>query len=282
MLRNEGESLKRVIVCTPKHEYASASNLEKHNIGGLGNPQVAIHQHDQLKSKLREFGAEVIDIPELEEHPNSVFTRDTALCTPKGYVRLRLGLETRQGEEEWMAEELEAIGETCVGKIKAPGTVEGGDVVLAGDVAFIGQSIRTNEEGIKQLSALLAMMGYQIRVIILPDTILHLDKALMVLGPKQVLYCRELIAKEKIESFEGIGISCGGDTTANIICLGDKELIVNRSNSIVIDRLEAKGYIVHNLDLGEFAKGMGGPNCLIMPVERSTYPHINQTRLRLR
>lgn len=268
MLRNEGERLKQVVVCTPKYEFPRASNLEKHNIGELGNPKAAIQQHDTLKSKLGEFGTELMDIPELEEHPNSVFTRDTALCTPQGYVKLRLGLETRQGEEEWMAKALEAIGERCVGEIKAPGTVEGGDVVLAGDVAFIGQSIRTNEEGIRQLSALLEMMGYEIRVIELPDTILHLDKALMVLGSKQVLYCMELISKKKIQGFEGIGISCGGDTTANIICLGDREVIVNRSNAIVIDCMEAEGYIVHNLDLGEFAKAMGGPNCLIMPIKR--------------
>ena len=268
MLRNEGESLKRVVVCTPKREYARANNFEKHNIGELGNPKVAIKQHDTLKSELIEFGAEVIDIPELDEHPNSVFTRDTALCTPRGYIKLRLGLETRQGEGEWMAATLDSLGESCVGEIKAPGTVEGGDVVLAGKVAFIGKSIRTNGEGVRQFSALLKVMGYEIRVIELPNTILHLDKALMVLGPKQVLYCRELVSKEKIKGFEGIGISCGGDTTANIICLGDRELIVNCSNSIVIDRLEAERYIVHNLDLGEFAKGMGGPNCLIMPVER--------------
>jgi N-dimethylarginine dimethylaminohydrolase len=90
----------------------------------------------------------------------------------------------------------------------------------------------------------------------------------MVLGPRQLLFCRELISEEEIEGFDGIGFSCGGDTTANIICLGDRELIVNCSNSIVIDRLETEGYVVHNLDLDEFAKGMGGPNCLIMPVER--------------
>jgi len=36
----------------------------------------------------------------------------------------------------------------------------------------------------------------------------------------------------------------------------------------VINRLEANGLIVHHLDLSEFAKGTGGPNCLIMPVER--------------
>jgi dimethylargininase len=252
-------------------EYArGASDLEKHNIGELSRPEVAIQQHDRLKATLRGFGAGVLDIPELEDHPNSVFTRDTALCTPRGYIQLRLGLETRQGEGAWMAEALEEIGASRVGKIAAPGTVEGGDVILAGDVAFIGRSIRTNEEGIKQLSGMLETMGYENRVIALPDTILHLDKALMALGPRELLYCRELVSPDDIDGFEGIEIPCGGETTANIICLGDKELIVNRTNALVIACLEAAGYSVHNLDLGEFARGMGGPNCLIMPVKRGT------------
>jgi arginine deiminase len=68
MLRNEGESLKRVVVCTPKREYARAGNFEKHNIGELGNPKIAIQQHGTLKSKLSEFGAEVIDILEAERY----------------------------------------------------------------------------------------------------------------------------------------------------------------------------------------------------------------------
>jgi len=269
MVRDEGDRLRQVVVCVPKKEYARGGcDLEKHNIGELSNPEIALRQHDILRATLREFGAEVLDVPELEDHPNSVFTRDTALCAPQGYIKLRLGLKTRQGEGEWMAEALEAIDVPCVGEITAPGTVEGGDVVLAGEVAFIGRSNRTNEDGINQLSGALEMMGYAIRVIALPDTILHLDKALMVLGPRHVLYCKGLVTETDIGGFEGIGIPCGGDTAANIICLGDKELIVNRSNTLVIARLEAEGYKVHNLDLGEFAKGMGGPNCLIMPVKR--------------
>ena len=268
MIRNEGERLQHVVVCTPRKEYALGARDPKHNIGELSDPEVAIQQHTALQTTLGEFGAQVLDILELEGHPNSVFTRDTALCTPQGYIELRLGLETRQGEGEWMARALDAIGVPRVGRITAPGTVEGGDVVLAGKVAFVGRSIRTNEEGIRQLSGMLEVMGYEIRVIELPDTILHLDKALMVLDPNQVLYCQELVTERDIDGFGGIGISCGGYTTANIICLGDGELIVNRSNALVIARLEAKGYRVHSLDLGEFVRGMGGPNCLIMPVRR--------------
>jgi N-dimethylarginine dimethylaminohydrolase len=113
-------------------------------------------------------------------------------------------------------------------------------------------------------------MGYEMRVIALPDAILHLDKVLMALGSREVLYCRELVSPDNIDGFEGMEIPCGGDTTANIICLGDGELVAHRSNELVVERLEAAGYRVHTLDLGEFAKGMGGPNCLIMPVRRDS------------
>ncbi|MBT3714788.1 MAG: hypothetical protein HOG15_15685, partial [Anaerolineae bacterium] len=48
----------------------------------------------------------------------------------------------------------------------------------------------------------------------------------------------------------------------------DNNVLVNASNKIVIKKLREHGMKVHVLDLEEFAKGMGGPNCLIMPVER--------------
>jgi dimethylargininase len=270
MLRNEGERLQRVVVCTPSTEYALGSGRKEHNIGILGDPGLALQQHDLLKATLRGFGAEVLDIPEMAGHPNSVFTRDTALCTPRGYIKLKLGLDTRRGEEDWMVAFLEKHAETCAGEILPPGTVEGGDVVLAGEVAFIGQSLRTNAEGIRQFSAIMDGMGFETRVIPLPEKILHLDKVLMTLGPRQVLYCPEHVPEAHIRDYDGIGLDCGGDTTANIICLGERELVINRSNGVAARLLEGLGFSIHLLDLGEFASGMGGPNCLIMPVERGS------------
>ena len=57
-----------------------------------------------MKSTIAAFGAEVIDLSEMSGHPNSVFTRDTALSTPERFVRLRLGLPTREGEDRWVAD----------------------------------------------------------------------------------------------------------------------------------------------------------------------------------
>jgi dimethylargininase len=268
MLRNEGDRLTRVVVCTPRVEYFDVDDLERHNIAQRADRGLAIRQHDELKSCIMGFGSQVIDVPELAGHPNSVFTRDTALSTPNGYIRLRLGLATRQGEGEWMSRVLDGIGETCVGEIRAPGTVEGGDVVLAGSVAFVGRSIRTNAEGVAQLTALLKDMDYEVRVVDLPDYVLHLDKAMMVVGPGRILFCGDLVPRDLIAGFGPVEITYGGRVTANIICLGDDEVIVERSNREAIERLDALGLVVHALDLSEFVKGTGGPNCLIMPVER--------------
>jgi dimethylargininase len=268
MLRSEGDRLSRVVVCTPGDEYCQISDLEKHNIVELADREQAMRQHDALKCCLEDFGAELINVPELIGHPNSVFTRDTALCTPEGYVKLRLGLETRQGEGAWMSETLDFLGEPFAGEIEAPGTVEGGDVILAGSVAFVGRSMRTNEQGIEQLAAFLEPMGYEVRVVRLPESVLHLDKAMMLVGPHRAIYCRGLIPEDTLRGFEAIEILCAEATTANVICLGEDEVIVERSNRQVAERLTAHGLTVHELDLSEFVKGSGGPNCLILPVER--------------
>ena len=100
MLRSEGDRLKKAVVCTPAREYYRVGGRALHNIHEAADPVLALAQHDQLKAVLASAGCEVIDVQELAGHPNSVFTRDTAVCTPAGFVSLRMGLPSRRGEEE--------------------------------------------------------------------------------------------------------------------------------------------------------------------------------------
>jgi len=268
MLRSEADRLIRVIVSTPVQEYTKAENLKAHNILEPADQETAVKQHDLIKETMRSFGAQVIDVPELEGHPNSVFTRDTALCTPDGYVYLRPGIPTREKEADWMAAVLEDIGEPCVGRITAPGSVDGGDVILSKDVAFVGLSQRTNEEGIRQLSHILGEMAYEIRTVPLPPTVLHLDKVLMPVRPNQLLVSRNIVADRSSSGFDCIEIECSGHTMSNIICLGDGEVIIGASNEGAILKLEEEALKLHVLNMTEFSKGDAGPNCLIMPLER--------------
>lgn len=79
VLKSEADRLRRVIVCIPNREYYRIRNLKEHNICEVANQEKALKQHHRLKELLRNFGSDVIDVPELKNHPNSVFTRDAAI-----------------------------------------------------------------------------------------------------------------------------------------------------------------------------------------------------------
>ncbi len=204
----------------------------------------------------------------MKSHPNSIFTRDTSVCTTQGYIQLRMGLESRRGEEKWMARILEGLGEPHAGTIHHPGTVEGGDIILAGSVAFLGYSARTNESGVRQISSLLRKMDYQVRTASIPPPHFHLGGLMSIIGPRHVLCCKGFFEKNFFKGFDRVEVDYQMFVSGNVICLGDRELIAEASNSAVIEPLIQHGFNVHTLDLSEFLKGQGGPSCLIMPLER--------------
>lgn len=271
MIKNEGDKLKRVIVSSPLKEYVSFWDKEAHNITEIADLEKAKQQHGILKTILENSGCEVIDIPELHGHPNSVFVRDAALCTPQGYLKMQMGLETRRGEESWLEETLQGLGVPMVGSVEPPATAEGGDVILADHVAFVGHSGRTNEEGVHQLAAWLGLLGYKVRIAKVPDRYLHIGGAMSMVGPHRVLCCEGVFPKDFFAGYETIEVPADNFISANVICLGDGEVIADRSNRQTITLLRQAGLEVHALDLSEFVKGAGGPSCLIMPVERAEH-----------
>jgi dimethylargininase len=268
MVRDEGEKLRRVIVCPPRREYFTVAKPEVHNIGEPADRKKTVAQHRRLQAVLREAGARVVRLSELPGHPNSVFARDAGLVTPRGYIKIRPGLPTRRGEEGWMASALEKLGVCRLGTIKPPGTVEGGDVILAGKVAFIGLSERSNKSGVRQLSRLLMGMDYEVRILTLPAPHLHIGGAMSVVGPGTVICCRRIFPKGFFAGFKVVEIPCPEATSANVIALGNDRVIVEKGCPGAAEALKKAGFKVRRLDLSEFVKGRGGPTCLIMPVDR--------------
>jgi dimethylargininase len=272
MVKNEGDRLERVIVCEPKKEYFHVPDPKAHNIGQVADRTRAIAEHRHLQALLRQSGCRVVNIKELAGHPNSVFARDTSLVTPRGYIKLRMGLRTRRGEEGWAAAAMDSLGVPCAGEIGEPGTVEGGDVILADKVAFVGLSKRSNQSGIRQLSRLLMSMGYEVRSLSLSGPHLHIGGAMSLVSPDTVLCYQGIFPKGFLHGFRTIEIPEVESSSANVIALGDQEVILEKKNTVALKSLKKAGFKVHSLNLSEFLKGRGGPTCLILPVDRSAKP----------
>ncbi len=260
--------LRRVIVCPPGREYITYNDPRVHNIAEPADLARAQAQHAHLREVLARYGAEVISIPELPGHPNSVFTRDPVVVTPRGFVELRMGLPTRRGEEAWLSRHLEDMAVPRAGRIEPPGSLEGGDVILAGRVAFLGISSRSNEHGVRQMKRLLEYMGYEVRVAPVPAPHLHLGGAMSMVAPDRVLACTGAFPVGFFVGFDLIEVPTDDFVSGNVICLRPDEVIVEASHVAVADRLRRAGIEVHVLDLSEFIKGSGGPTCLILPMAR--------------
>ncbi len=264
---HDGKDLKKVIVAPPKREYFKVEDLKAHNIRERADETLTREQHRKLRDVMRDAGVEIIEVAELMGHPNSVFTMDVALSLNDSFIKLRMGLATRRGEEKWMAQMLEDMGLEKIGEVRAPGTAEGGDLIPAYPVFFIGRSGRTNSDGAAQIAKIAESLGYEPRIIPVPEKHLHLGGAMTPIGEDRVLACKSL-PKEHFKGFEILSVDCKSFITGNVIYMGKEKVIAEMRNEEVIKILEREGYEVYALDLSEFVKGSGGPSCLILPLER--------------
>jgi dimethylargininase len=277
MVRSEGDPLKAVVMSPPSEAYSGVVDRVAHNLPHASDPELAKAQHHALRLLCEAEGAAVHLAPPLAGHPNSVFTRDSALVVHEGFVRLRMGLESRRGEEPWMADYLGSLGLAEIGQIgvngsaDGAGTLEGGDVILAGDVAFLGRSERSNAEGLRQLWGVLGRLGYEVRVAEIDSRFMHIGGAMSLVGAETVLACRDVFPEGFFRGFEVIEIpgDRDGASGANVICLGEHNVVAHPGDGPEApEALDRAGVRVQLLDLSEFRKGDGGPTCLILPVDR--------------
>lgn len=268
MIRNEGDTLRRVILAAPLTEYAKIDDLAAHNFKKPPDKDRAIEQHTYLRDLLESFAVEVITLEELQGHPNSVFVRDTAVITPDGALIMNMGLASRRNETFWIEQELSIRNIPIIDHITNTATAEGGDVILAGEIAFIGNSSRTNNVGTDQVARVLLRMGYRVRITTVPAPYLHIGGAMSVIAPGRVLCTGDVFPDRYFEGFETITVPQSDFISGNVITVRPNEVIADSSNKKTIDILRKNNVIVHDIDLSEFVAGTGGPSCLILPVLR--------------
>jgi dimethylargininase len=145
---------------------------------------IARAQHREYEQALREGGYMVEQLPSTGEMPDSVFVEDIAVVFDELAIVTRPGAESRRLETRAVADALARHRELHV--IQAPGTVDGGDVLVAGKHVFVGLSSRTNEAAAMQMARLLQPHGYTIREVAVRGC-LHLKSAATALSDDLML-----------------------------------------------------------------------------------------------
>ena len=168
---------------------------------GLGKPnyEKMLLQHQVYTACLKTLGLGLTILEPLAGFPDAYFVEDVAVVTPEVAVITRPGAGTRRGESGPMASVLAEV--RLLEWIRAPGTVDGGDVLMVGKHFFIGISQRTNRVGASQLGEILARHGCSWEAIPVSAG-LHLKSSVNWVGERSLLLTPEFAARPEFESYD--------------------------------------------------------------------------------
>jgi dimethylargininase len=253
----------RAIVRPPGQSFVRAISTS----GAAIDVRLAQAQHAEYRQALAAAGLEVEALPPDERYPDSCFMQDPAVVIDGVAVVGRMGVESRQGEEEQVAALLAAL--YPVARITAPGTLEGGDVLIMHDRVVIGRSGRTNRAGIEQLSDALADAQIKAGRPVLPvyaapvGEYLHLLSAVTCIGWDVVLAVEDFPLLNMIGEPTVLSVPVEEAYACNALAVGSN-IILPAGYPRTAAMLEAEGFEVLEVPTSEFEKADGGVTCLAL------------------
>lgn len=217
----------------------------------------AAEQHAEYESALEKLGCRIERIPGAPDLPDCVFVEDAAIVLDEVAVLMRPGAESRRGEVPAVAKAL--ISHRPILSIEAPGTMDGGDVMVVGRAIFVGASSRTNLAGIDQLRQIAAPLGYAVRPVSL-DGCLHLKSAVTALDDSTLLINPSWVRRDQFRGFAFIEVDETEPSAANIVRVGS-HLLYSAAYPRTLHTIQKRGYDVSTLNLSEIAKAEGAVTC---------------------
>jgi N-dimethylarginine dimethylaminohydrolase len=278
--------LKRVLVRKP------APPATGEESSAFAYPRTVDHartvlEHDAFCALLEQGGAEVVLAgPDEAGLLDAIFAYDPSLMTDAGAILLRPGKELRLDEVDLAERSYTELGIPVIGRIEAPGTVEGGDAVwLDEQTLAVGRGYRTNDEGIRQLRELLAPRGIEVITVDLPHwrgpgECLHLMSFISPVADRLAVVYLPLMSVPFVEELKRRGWSFievpdeeFETHGCNVLALAPMRVLVCNGSPVTRARLEAAGCNVVVYTGDEISHNRaGGPTCLTRPILRQTDP----------
>ncbi len=273
--------LREVLVKRPGAAFAVAFDDPAHGFRHPVDMARAVAEHDTFTDLLSRLGVRVHELGTESDSPDLVYQFDPLLVTDRGSIPLRSGKPNRRGEEAVVEAWTLAHGVPTIGRIQAPGTVDGGDTFwLRPDLFCIGRSLRTNRSGAAQLAALVGgrTETFDVAYGDGPDECLHLlsvispvaDDLAVVYLPLLPAGLYELLRDEGIRllpvsSEELPTLGC------NVLAIRPGVVVIAEGNPTTARSLASAGCEVHTYPAQEIGiNGSGGPTCLTRPILRRT------------
>lgn len=277
--------LRRVLMRSAANAMRDADKAAWHYGPGF-NPAKAASQHAVLAELVAASGAKIEWIEDKADGlSDSVFTHDPSLMTERGALILSMGKPLRAGEPSLHEETYRRLGIPILGRVEAPGQVEGGDCVWVDARSLaIGRGVRSNQEGIQQVSNLLTPLGISVYGFDLPlwqgeEACLHLMSVISPLADDLALVYSPLLPAPFYQMLRARGIrlvegdaeefAASNGLSLNVLPTSPLKVIAVAGFPRTKAAMEAAGCTVETFEADALCIACeGGPTCLTRPILR--------------
>ena len=226
----------------------------------LGSPDYAamLQQHNAYTQILRNLGLQVNLLEPLPGFPDAYFVEDPAVIFSELAVLTNPGAKSRQGEQDAIEPLLARY--RPIERIIPPGTLDGGDVMMAEGHFFVGISKRTNSEGAAQLGRILEKFGYTWQIVPVAAG-LHLKSSVNYIGDGTLLVTPEFAGRAEFKPYKQILIDKDESYASNTLWINNT-LLTPRGFPKTLISLQKLGMPIIELEMSEARKMDGGLSCM--------------------
>ena len=217
----------------------------------------AVAQHRTYARLLAKLGFTVVELAADAGLPDCCFVEDIAVVLDEIAVLTRPGAPSRRGETAAVAAALGAYRKVV--RLEEPARIDGGDVLARGRRLFVGLSNRTDAAGGQALADAVRPYGYEVVPVRL-EGCLHLKSAVPAAGTDVLLVNPAWVDLAPFRGLETIDVDPGEPWAANVVSTG-AAVVAAAGFPRTADRLRARGFEVHTVDVSEFQKAEGGVTC---------------------
>lgn len=239
-----------------------ADTFDRAIVSGHGRPPDvarAKEQHAAYAGALRDAGYDLEVIPADDAHPDCVFIEDTAVVVGSVVVATRPGVSERRGEVAPVVERLRV--RRPVTSIEAPGTLDGGDVMILGGTVFVGRSRRSNAEGIAQLRDTAESQGMSLMTVPV-DGVLHLKSAVLPVDDRTVVVTPGTVDESLLAGLRIVHEMPHERHSFSALAMHNGDVLVTDSAPDTTAALTRLGITTVPIDVSEVQAADGGLTCM--------------------
>jgi dimethylargininase len=257
--------LQSVLLVRPSPKIESAEPL-------IGEPgavyERAAEQHDVLRRTLEYFGVETTVVEPRGDDPFECGAADAAVVFADGAALMRLTPLSRRAEVDRMEAEFAKLDVPLAGHVMAPALLDGNDVILAGETAFVGAGSRGNELGRRGFAQLAAAHGFRVVEVKLADGVPSLRAVAGAASKDTIVLAAGAADPAAFDGFRTIVLDLGESLAAGVLPIDDGHVIADIRFRTAFSRIRRAGITVETIDLYEFTKLGLTPSMLALALRR--------------